>query len=200
MRTVVDFRTYYEVVSDLVGIVHLQGGNMIGLQRSERRVEYVRMLDDFKMGPNLVRGFQPAGIGPRDITPGTSSDALGGTHVLGRQPRIPISVLLPAQGLRLARRRVRRFRFGVGLQGRNVVPGDRRNQRHRHHWRPARPLLLRQLRACNLPILPRPRVSVGASLIWDSPFGPLRFDFAYPILKQRYDRIQWFQFGGGTRF
>ena len=45
-----------------------------------------------------------------------------------------------------------------------------------------------------------PRVSVGASLIWDSPFGPLRFDFAYPILKQPYDRTQFFQFGGGARF
>ena len=45
-----------------------------------------------------------------------------------------------------------------------------------------------------------PRVSVGASLIWDSPFGPLRFDFAYPIVKQFYDRTQFFQFGGGARF
>ena len=44
---------------------------------------YVRMLDDFKMGPNLVRGFQPAGIGPRDITSGTSNDALGGTMYWG---------------------------------------------------------------------------------------------------------------------
>jgi outer membrane protein insertion porin family len=44
------------------------------------------------------------------------------------------------------------------------------------------------------------RASVGASLIWESPFGPLRFDFAYPILKQGYDRTQWFRFGGGTRF
>jgi outer membrane protein insertion porin family len=44
------------------------------------------------------------------------------------------------------------------------------------------------------------RASVGASLIWDSPFGPLRFDFAYPLLKQSYDRLQWFQFGGGARF
>ena len=41
------------------------------------------MLDDFKMGPNLVRGFQPAGIGPRDITPGTANDALGGTMYWG---------------------------------------------------------------------------------------------------------------------
>jgi outer membrane protein insertion porin family len=44
------------------------------------------------------------------------------------------------------------------------------------------------------------RASIGASLIWASPFGPLRFDFAYPVLKQYYDRTQWFQFGGGTKF
>ena len=35
MRTVADFRTYYEVVSDLVGVLHLQGGNMIGLSGPE---------------------------------------------------------------------------------------------------------------------------------------------------------------------
>ena len=51
---------------------------MIGLDGQE-----VRLLDDFKMGPNLVRGFAPAGIGPRDITPGTSNDALGGTNYWG---------------------------------------------------------------------------------------------------------------------
>ncbi|MBV1696960.1 MAG: BamA/TamA family outer membrane protein, partial [Hyphomicrobiales bacterium] len=45
-----------------------------------------------------------------------------------------------------------------------------------------------------------PRLSVGGSIIWDSPFGPLRFDLAYPLLKQPYDIPQFFQFGGGTRF
>jgi len=44
------------------------------------------------------------------------------------------------------------------------------------------------------------RMAAGASIIWDSPFGPLRFDFAYPILKQSYDRTQFFAFGGGTKF
>ena len=47
---------------------------------------------------------------------------------------------------------------------------------------------------------PAVRASVGASLIWDSPFGPLRFDFAYPFLKEPYDRTQFFAFGGGTKF
>jgi outer membrane protein insertion porin family len=45
-----------------------------------------------------------------------------------------------------------------------------------------------------------PRMSAGASIIWDSPFGPLRFDFAYPILSKWYDRKQFFAFGGGTHF
>ena len=84
IRTVVDFRSYYEIVSDLVGIVHLQGGDMFGLAKGPNgEPNYVRMLDDFKVGPNVVRGFQPAGIGPRDITPGTSNDALGGTYYWG---------------------------------------------------------------------------------------------------------------------
>ena len=44
------------------------------------------------------------------------------------------------------------------------------------------------------------RSSVGMGLIWDSPLGPLRFDFAYPITKESYDRTQVFRFSGGTRF
>jgi outer membrane protein insertion porin family len=44
------------------------------------------------------------------------------------------------------------------------------------------------------------RASVGTSLIWNSPFGPLRFDLAYPLLSKWYDRTQFFQFGGGTHF
>jgi outer membrane protein insertion porin family len=44
------------------------------------------------------------------------------------------------------------------------------------------------------------RSSAGVGLIWDSPFGPLRFDLAYPITKQSYDHTQIFRFGGGTKF
>jgi len=40
--------------------------------------------------------------------------------------------------------------------------------------------------------------SAGVGLLWASPFGPLRFDFAVPITKQPFDRKQWFRFGGGT--
>ncbi len=85
LRTIVDFRSYYEVVSDLVGVLHLQGGDMFGLSKwTERRIATTSACSTTsRSGPNVVRGFQPAGIGPRDITPGTSNDALGGTYYWG---------------------------------------------------------------------------------------------------------------------
>ena len=44
------------------------------------------------------------------------------------------------------------------------------------------------------------RTSVGAGIVWESPFGPLRFDYAIPLTKESYDIVQEFRFGGGTRF
>ena len=46
----------------------------------------------------------------------------------------------------------------------------------------------------------RIRSSVGASLLWQSPLGPIRFDYAYPVTKDRNDRTQYFRFSGGTSF
>lgn len=45
-----------------------------------------------------------------------------------------------------------------------------------------------------------PRVTAGASIFWESPFGPIRFDFAQPLVKQPYDDRQSFQFTTRTRF
>jgi outer membrane protein insertion porin family len=44
------------------------------------------------------------------------------------------------------------------------------------------------------------RASVGASLIWASPFGPLRVDYAMPVKKLPSDKVQNFNFGISTRF
>ncbi len=44
------------------------------------------------------------------------------------------------------------------------------------------------------------RTSVGASLIWASPMGPIRFDFAFPLSKGKYDQTQIFNFSGGATF
>jgi outer membrane protein insertion porin family len=44
------------------------------------------------------------------------------------------------------------------------------------------------------------RSSVGASILWASPFGPLRVDYAVPVLKEAQDRVQNFNFGISTKF
>jgi outer membrane protein insertion porin family len=44
------------------------------------------------------------------------------------------------------------------------------------------------------------RSSVGASLLWNSPVGPLRADFAYVLSKADYDKTQFFRFGASTKF
>ena len=165
---------------------------MIGLAGQE-----VRLLDDFKMGPNLVRGFAPAGIGPRDITPGTSNDALGGTNYWGAslEFQYPFYFLPKDSGFRGA------VFVDAGsvwdYKGETTYPATGEvNDLTIYRDRPA---IVCQ---CGMQIADDDsvRASVGASMIWDSPFGPLRFDFAYPILRKGYDRTQFFAFGGGTHF
>jgi len=41
------------------------------------------------------------------------------------------------------------------------------------------------------------RASVGASLIWGSPFGAIRVDYAFPVAKQSYDVTQRLNFTAG---
>jgi len=204
IRTVADLRAYYEVLSDLVGILHLQGGDMIGLNKCPvsgacvSNDGYVRMLDDFKLGPNLVRGFQPAGLGPRDLTPLAADDALGGTRYWGAslEFQYPFYFLPKDAGLRGAVF----IDSGAewGYQGESSYPAT--GEVNGAITTSAGATYICNNCALQYGDTAAPRVSAGASIIWDSPFGPLRFDLAYPILKQPYDRTQFFQFGGGARF
>jgi outer membrane protein insertion porin family len=205
MRTTVDTRTYYEVVSDLVANLHLQAGDMIGFNscppnECSSGSDYVRMLDDFKMGPNLVRGFQPAGIGPRDVTPGTTGDALGGTMYWGAsvEMQYPFYFLPKDSGFRGAVFIDSGSVWGYKGETTNPATGEINGliQTSAPLPNPAFACQCGMQYADNAAV----RASVGASLIWDSPFGPLRFDLAYPFLKQSYDRTQFFAFGGGAQF
>jgi outer membrane protein insertion porin family len=204
IRSIIDFRTYYEVVSDLVGVLHLQGGDMLGLKKCPTSGTcvsnngYVSVLDDFKMGQNLVRGFQPAGMGPRDLTVGGADDALGGTMYWGAslEFQYPFYFLPKDAGFRGAVFVDSGSEWGYKGETQYPATGEINGL--------VTPSIPGTSYVCQCGLLyadsSAPRVSVGASLIWDSPFGPLRFDFAYPVLKQPYDRTQFFQFGGGARF
>jgi outer membrane protein insertion porin family len=204
LRSAVDWHSYYQPVSDLTSILHLQAGNILGLQTCPQTGTcvsndgYVSMLDDFKMGPNVVRGFAPAGIGPRDYTNyafgyGTGDD-IGGTSYWGASLELdyPLYFLPKDSG----------FVGGVFVDSGSVwgYKGETQN--------PATGEINGfitpngNICQCGMQYADSTavRASAGVSLIWNSPFGPLRFDFAYPFLKQWYDNTQYFAFGGGTHF
>ena len=44
------------------------------------------------------------------------------------------------------------------------------------------------------------RAMIGASVYWESPFGPIRFDFTKPVKKYPWDERKSFQFTTRTRF
>jgi len=44
------------------------------------------------------------------------------------------------------------------------------------------------------------RASAGLSVGWDSPFGPIQFDFSHILRREEYDRTETFRFSTSTRF
>ena len=72
-KTTVDMRYYHAIAGDVVGMVRTQSGYVTPWGSQQ-----LPLLDGFFGGPQLVRGFAPNGFGPRDITPGTTMDNLGG--------------------------------------------------------------------------------------------------------------------------
>ncbi|MGY0573688.1 outer membrane protein assembly factor BamA [Bradyrhizobium sp. RDM12] len=197
LKTVADAKYYQSLVSDLVGVVHLQGGilNKVGSD--------LRMLDHFQMGPNLVRGFAPNGIGPRDLNPFGTQDALGGTKYWGAslELQMPFWFLPKEVGLKGAV-----YADAGGLfdyQGpttwsvTNEMTTTRNSNCTPSTVNPASAGTCTGLVYDNGNVV---RSSVGVGLIWASPFGPLRFDYAVPLTKGKNDRTQEFRFGGGTSF
>ena len=71
VRTSGDIRYYHELFEEVVGSLRVQGGVIHATGDGA-----LRIIDHNFMGPNLVRGFAPSGIGPRDITY-TSNHAQG---------------------------------------------------------------------------------------------------------------------------
>ncbi|MDT3686681.1 MAG: outer membrane protein assembly factor BamA [Pseudorhodoplanes sp.] len=177
IRTTGDARFYQEVFPDIVGVLRLQGGHIAGWGGGD-----LRFLDQFQMGPNLVRGFRTNGIGPRDQTPNTTQDSLGGTMYWGASVefQVPLYFIPKDIGIKAA----------VFADAGSV-------------WNYKGPTAFTSgglTETMTFVDENAVRASVGAGLIWDSPFGPLRFDYSIPVMKQNYDIVQEFRFGGGTRF
>lgn len=130
----------------------------------------LRVFDLFQSNDRIIRGFAYNGIGPVDATTGQQ---LGGTTYFNATAELqfPMPGVPQSFGLRGAFFADAATLYGNSLVGVNAASAGML-------W----------------------RASVGASLIWASPFGPLRVDYAIPVMQQASDRIQNFNFGISTRF
>jgi outer membrane protein insertion porin family len=190
LKSSIDAKYYTPLVSDIVGLIRLQTGMLNSVGDSS-----LRMLDNFQMGPNLVRGFAPNGIGPRDLTffPYTGTgDALGGTKYWGASAELQVPFwFLPKE---------------IGLKGAvHADAGSLWDYQGPTQWAATGEINgMVNGHFCNCGMVYDNtnviRSSAGVGIIWSSPFGPLRFDYSIPITKGKYDIVQQFMFGGGTQF
>jgi outer membrane protein insertion porin family len=172
IRTTGDVRYYHEVAPDIVAMGRVQGGFAAGWDGQQ-----VPLMNSFFGGPQMVRGFAPNGFGPRDLTPGSTMDNVGGTRyfVSTAEVQSPIPTLPSEFGLKLA----------VFADAGSV-------------WGYGGPVYFPSFgKSIQLADSTFVRSSVGAGLVWDSPLGPLRVDYAFPLTKTSYDVLQPLHFGYG---
>jgi outer membrane protein insertion porin family len=148
----------------------------------------IPILDRYFKGGDSLRGFERSGIGPRVLDPVSGdTDAIGGqTYAIGTA-EVTFPLGLPEE---------------FGLKG--AVFTDFGTL-----FNAPEDTLAAGIGNCPANVGNKPctvfdtvafRASVGAGVIWQSPFGPLRFDLAYPFLKAKYDQEEWFRFSIGTSF
>ncbi|MHA1560187.1 MAG: outer membrane protein assembly factor BamA [Alphaproteobacteria bacterium] len=133
----------------------------------------VRMFDTFS--GSLIRGFASSGYGPRTGAP--SELALGGKTYWATTAELtaPVPFISDQIGLRVGVFADAGMLFGIddpGGIGDGIVGGADTTL----------------------------RASAGVSLLWSSPIGPLRFDYAWILSGAIYDIPQAFRFSVGGEF
>jgi outer membrane protein insertion porin family len=172
LRTTEDVRYYQAINDDVVSLARAQGGYITGWGGQQ-----VPLLNSFFGGPTMVRGFAPNGFGPRDLTPGTTMDNVGGSMYWATTAELQSAIPgVPKEyGLKATAFVDAGSVFNYG--GPTVFPGSAQS-----------------LQVANANIV---RSSVGAGLTWDSPFGALTVDYAVPLTKAAYDVVQPLRFSAG---
>ncbi|MDK2775968.1 MAG: BamA/TamA family outer membrane protein, partial [Tabrizicola sp.] len=132
-----------------------------------------RVTDRF-FGNGKIRGFEPNGIGPRDLG-ATNVDALGGNLFAVARFEADFPLGLPEEygitgGAFLDVGSVWSLDNTAGFGGSTVDDSF------------------------------TPRASVGLSVFWTTPIGPLRFNFSRAIQKEDFDKEQNFDLTISTKF
>ncbi len=190
VRTTGDLRYYRELYDQFVGLAHLQGGDIESFGGYQLRV-----VDNFNMGPTLVRGFAPFGIGPRDTSFGLNpqGNPLGGTKYYGASLEVQFPIFGVPRDLGLKGALFADAGTLYGFEGQTRFPPFTTCFNPFVNFTQSNCLTV----GGNSPTI---RTSAGGSVIWSSPLGPIRFDFAKAITKSSSDITQFFRFTGGTTF
>ncbi|MBD3788084.1 MAG: outer membrane protein assembly factor BamA [Sphingomonadales bacterium] len=124
-------------------------------------------------GGSAIRGFESNGYGPRDLG-AVNQDALGGKYFAALRLESEFPLGLPEEyGIHGG------LFFDVGsVWGLDDVAGATGTVDDDLYW----------------------RSSVGFSLFWTTPIGPLRFNFSKALMKEDYDQEQPFDLTISTKF
>jgi outer membrane protein insertion porin family len=172
LRTSEDVRYYQQLNGDLVGLVRGQGGYITGWGGQQ-----VPLTNSFFGGPSMVRGFAPNGFGPRDLTPGTTMDNVGGSMYWATTAELQSAIPgIPQE---------------YGLRASAFVDAG---SVFRYSGPTAFPGSAQSLQVANTNVV---RSSVGVGLTWASPFGALTVNYAVPLTKASYDVVQPLNFSAG---
>jgi outer membrane protein insertion porin family len=172
LRTTEDVRYYQALNSDLVGMVRAQGGYITGYGGQQ-----VPLIDSFFGGPTMVRGFAPNGFGPRDLTPGTTMDNVGGSMYWATTAELQSAIPGVPQEYGLRASAFVDAGSVFHYAGPTTFPGSAQS-----------------LQLANSNVV---RSSVGVGLTWGSPFGALTINYAVPVTKAAYDVVQPLSFSAG---
>ncbi len=130
-----------------------------------------RLTDRFFLNSSRMRGFAPAGVGPRDLTV-PNEDALGGNYFAVARFEAEFPLGTPEEyGLRGGVFYDVGSVWGLDNTAGGLVDDDA------------------YLRS-----------SVGISIFWTTVIGPLRFNFAKAVTKEDYDEEQFFDLTITTQF
>jgi outer membrane protein insertion porin family len=167
LRTTEDVRYYQSINDDLVGMVRAQGGYIAPWGGQQ-----IPLIDSFFGGPSMVRGFAPNGFGPRDLTPGSTMDNVGGSMYWATTAELQSAIPGVPQEYGLRASAFVDAGSVFGYRGPTSFAGQ-------------------TMQLANANTL---RSSVGVGLTWGSPFGALTVNYAVPVTKAASDVVQPFNF------
>ncbi|TJZ83754.1 outer membrane protein assembly factor BamA [Paracoccus hibiscisoli] len=131
------------------------------------------ILDRFRTG-NRIRGFEPNGLGPRDLA-ADNEDGLGGNYYWAARAEAQFPIGLPEE---------------YGIQGGLFADVG-------SLWGLDQTVGTGGVAVDDDMYV---RAAVGASIFWTTPIGPLRFNFSQALRKEDYDREQNFDLTIQTNF